>query len=239
MERPSLHPMADPLARINVMAYHAGDVLNWHFDRAEFTTTILLQAPLSGGRFQYRRALRSDSNPNYEGVGRFLAGDYRDASDPGAGARFPQRLQGQAHGAPGDPGRGQSTAHRGRVLLLRVAGRLVQQRGAARLLRPDRRLKRRRRLRQRFAIRLFKVWKSPDTEYFVCASDPETRYRSRRGSQGLERVRASGCLQETRARLVTVTPTRERAARLAMSSRLNILHSVSRSGAESGRAASR
>ena len=80
MERPSLHPMADPLARINVMAYHVGDVLNWHFDRAEFTTTILLQAPLSGGRFQYRRALRSDSNPNYEGVGRFLAGDYRDAS---------------------------------------------------------------------------------------------------------------------------------------------------------------
>ena len=49
MEKPQLYPMADPLGRINVMAYRAGERLNWHFDRAEFTITILLQAPLSGG----------------------------------------------------------------------------------------------------------------------------------------------------------------------------------------------
>ena len=75
MDRARLYPMADPLARINVMAYRTGDGLNWHFDRSEFTTTCLLQAPLSGGEFQYRSDLRSDSDPNYEGVGRLLAGD--------------------------------------------------------------------------------------------------------------------------------------------------------------------
>lgn len=69
-----LYPMADPLARINVMAYWAGEALNWHFDRAEFTTTLLLQAPQAGGLFQYRSGLRSESDPNYEGVAHLLAG---------------------------------------------------------------------------------------------------------------------------------------------------------------------
>ena len=75
MDKPRLYPMADPLARINVMAYRAGDALNWHFDRSEFTTTCLLQAPAAGGEFQYRSGLRSDADPNFEGVGRLLAGE--------------------------------------------------------------------------------------------------------------------------------------------------------------------
>ena len=75
MQKPRLCPMADPLARINVMAYGAGEELNWHFDRAEFTTTCLLQAPASGGRFQFRSGLRNDTDPNYDGVGRLLAGE--------------------------------------------------------------------------------------------------------------------------------------------------------------------
>ena len=78
MDKPRLYPMADPLARINVMAYRTGEALNWHFDRAEFTTTLLLQAPVAGGRFEYRRGLRSAADPNYEGVGRLLAGEDRD-----------------------------------------------------------------------------------------------------------------------------------------------------------------
>ena len=75
MQKPRLCPMADLLARINVMAYGAGEELNWHFDRAEFTTTCLLQAPASGGRFQFRSGLRNDTDPNYDGVGRLLAGE--------------------------------------------------------------------------------------------------------------------------------------------------------------------
>ena len=75
MDKPRLYPMADPLARINVMAYRVGEELNWHFDRSEFTTTCLLQAPAAGGWFQYRSELRSDTDPNYEGAGRLLAGE--------------------------------------------------------------------------------------------------------------------------------------------------------------------
>jgi len=77
MAKPVLHPMADPLARVNVMAYGPGEALNWHFDRAEFTTTLLLQAPEAGGVFEYRTGLRSDTDPNYAGVAEFLEG--RDA----------------------------------------------------------------------------------------------------------------------------------------------------------------
>ena len=75
LEKSRLYPMADPLGRLNVMAYRAGERLNWHFDRAEFTITVLLQAPSEGGDFQYRSALRSDADPNYDGVGRLLAGE--------------------------------------------------------------------------------------------------------------------------------------------------------------------
>jgi len=75
MEKPRLHLMDDPLASVNVIAYRAGEALNWHFDRSHFTTTLLIQAPETGGDFQYRSELRSDSDPNYEGVARLLRGE--------------------------------------------------------------------------------------------------------------------------------------------------------------------
>lgn len=77
MDKPSLHVMKDPLARANVMAYRIGEALNWHFDRSEFTTTLLLQAPEQGGEFEYRTDLRSEVDPNYAGVAALLEG--RDA----------------------------------------------------------------------------------------------------------------------------------------------------------------
>jgi hypothetical protein len=57
MDKPKLYPMDDPLACANILGYYEGEGLNWHFDRSEFTTTLLLQAPLEGGDFQYRRVL--------------------------------------------------------------------------------------------------------------------------------------------------------------------------------------
>ena len=78
MGKPRLYPMADPLARANVMAYRHGETINWHFDRSEFTTTLLLQSAESGGEFQYRSDLRADDDPNYDGVGRFLADPARE-----------------------------------------------------------------------------------------------------------------------------------------------------------------
>lgn len=76
MRKPQLHAMADPLARINVMRYGAGEALNWHFDRSEFTTTLLLQAPEFGGIFQYARDLRSEDDPGYANVARLLEGSW-------------------------------------------------------------------------------------------------------------------------------------------------------------------
>ncbi|MEZ5922908.1 MAG: 2OG-Fe(II) oxygenase [Hyphomicrobiaceae bacterium] len=74
MGKPALYIMADPLAGANVMQYRAGEALNWHFDRSEFTTTLLLQASEQGGEFEYRTDLRTDADPNYDGVAKLLAG---------------------------------------------------------------------------------------------------------------------------------------------------------------------
>lgn len=74
MDKPALYTMDDPLARVNVMGYGDGEALNWHFDRAEFTTTLLLQSPLGGGHFEYAKDLRDDNEPNYDGVARLLGG---------------------------------------------------------------------------------------------------------------------------------------------------------------------
>jgi len=75
MEKTALFPMDYPLAGLNVMSYHEGQTLNWHFDRSEFTTTLLLQAPQKGGEFIYRTDLRGDDDPNYDGVARLLTGN--------------------------------------------------------------------------------------------------------------------------------------------------------------------
>ncbi len=74
MGKAVLHTMDDPLARVNVMGYSNGQALNWHFDRSEFTTTLLLQAPHEGGDFEYDQDLRSDTDPNYDGVADLLEG---------------------------------------------------------------------------------------------------------------------------------------------------------------------
>lgn len=72
LDKTHLYPMNDPLAGLNVMAYHEGQSLNWHFDRSEFTTTLLLQAPEVGGEFFYHTDLRSENNPNYAGVAKLI-----------------------------------------------------------------------------------------------------------------------------------------------------------------------
>ena len=76
MGKPELFQMADPLARANVMQYSQGEALNWHFDRSEFTTTLLLQAPDAGGAFEYATDLRTDDDPRYDDVVRLIAGNW-------------------------------------------------------------------------------------------------------------------------------------------------------------------
>ena len=63
---------------MNIMGHGDGRALNWHFDRSDFTTTLLPQEPSGGGEFLCRAALRSDIGPNYDGVAAVLEG-----RDPG------------------------------------------------------------------------------------------------------------------------------------------------------------
>ena len=55
---PALYEYADPLSSINVHYADEGQELGWHFDNSEFAITLLLQAPQSGGQFEYVRDLR-------------------------------------------------------------------------------------------------------------------------------------------------------------------------------------
>lgn len=88
MGKEALHRMEDPMARVNVQASRDGEALNWHFDRSEFTTTILLQAPQEGGELEYRKDLRSAEDPNFDGVATVLRGQdpmvRKAALNPGA-----------------------------------------------------------------------------------------------------------------------------------------------------------
>jgi len=86
MGKAALYPMDDPLACANVLGYFEGEGLNWHFDRSEFTTTLLLQAAREGGEFQYRHELRSDDDPNYDGIARLLRGEDNEVATLRLGA---------------------------------------------------------------------------------------------------------------------------------------------------------
>ena len=69
-----LYTMSDPLARVNVMAYCEGESLNWHFDRAQFATTMLVQAPVAGGELEYAYGLKDDRSLDLDGIASLLEG---------------------------------------------------------------------------------------------------------------------------------------------------------------------
>jgi predicted 2-oxoglutarate/Fe(II)-dependent dioxygenase YbiX len=71
----ALYPYDDPLGSLNINLQNAGQQLNWHYDNADFVTTILLQESDGGGTFEYCPDLRRPEDENYEAVGRVLAGD--------------------------------------------------------------------------------------------------------------------------------------------------------------------
>ncbi len=67
-----LQTHADELAALNVMTMDDGDELGWHFDRSDFATTLMLQAPYGGGRYQFVPQLRSSSDPALPALGQLL-----------------------------------------------------------------------------------------------------------------------------------------------------------------------
>ena len=70
--------MGDPLAALTINVMDEGQNHGWHFDESETTITLMLQAPLAGGEFEYVPRLRRTNGEEYEAVGKILAGDTRD-----------------------------------------------------------------------------------------------------------------------------------------------------------------
>mgnify|MGYP001192166028 CR=1 FL=1 len=66
---------ADPLGALSVNVFEPHGSHAWHFDEATFTTTLMLQTGDEGGHFEYVPNLRTESDDNYEGVGKVLDGD--------------------------------------------------------------------------------------------------------------------------------------------------------------------
>ncbi len=54
-----LYPYDDDLSSINVHFADEGRELGWHFDNSSFAVTMMLQAPKSGGRFEYVPQVRN------------------------------------------------------------------------------------------------------------------------------------------------------------------------------------
>jgi hypothetical protein len=73
----ALYEYADPLSSINVHYADEGQELGWHFDNSEFAITLLLQAPQSGGQFEYVPGLRDAEagEMNFAGVAAVLDGE--------------------------------------------------------------------------------------------------------------------------------------------------------------------
>jgi hypothetical protein len=49
---------ADPLGACSINVFVEGGEHGWHFDESEFTVTLMLQAPVSGGAFEYVPQIR-------------------------------------------------------------------------------------------------------------------------------------------------------------------------------------
>jgi len=76
LEKPALHPYADPLASLNTTIGRPGEQLGWHFDNADFATTLMLQDAESGGQFEYCPGVRTPADQGYAAVERILEGTY-------------------------------------------------------------------------------------------------------------------------------------------------------------------
>ena len=48
-----LYPSTDPYDKYYANIFHPGDGLNWHFDRSEYSISLILQPAQIGGEFQF------------------------------------------------------------------------------------------------------------------------------------------------------------------------------------------
>ncbi len=78
LDRPTLYRLADPLGALSINVFKPGGHHAWHFDEAEYTTTIMLQEAEEGGYFEYMPHLRRPDGGEYDTIRRVLDGDERN-----------------------------------------------------------------------------------------------------------------------------------------------------------------
>lgn len=97
---PQLYRSADPLDALQITSFGDGEELGWHFDRSEFSVTVMYRRAGAGGEFDYVPGLRSPEDPFYAETQSVLQGDHSRAL--------------RLHGNPGDLAifRGRYAMHR-------------------------------------------------------------------------------------------------------------------------------
>ena len=83
LEVPALYPYADPLGSLNINVFAAGQQLGWHFDNADFVTTLMIRPAEAGGIYHYVPGLRGPGDGDFEALGQVL-----DGALDGTGARL-------------------------------------------------------------------------------------------------------------------------------------------------------
>ena len=75
MGKPRLYLHEDPSNALVLMIYKTGDHLAWHFDRAQYSNIIELQASEAGGHFEFVPGLRKPDDECFDDVRAVLTGD--------------------------------------------------------------------------------------------------------------------------------------------------------------------
>jgi alkylated DNA repair dioxygenase AlkB len=75
IEVPELHRLADPLGACSINVFRPGDSHAWHFDEAEYTTTLMLQEADDGGHFDYLGYVRQPDGGEARRLTSLLDGD--------------------------------------------------------------------------------------------------------------------------------------------------------------------
>ena len=65
----------DPYGCLNVSVQNEGEEFAWHFDTNEFTVSLLLQKPVSGGVFEFAPNIRTPQSESYSDVAAVIDGD--------------------------------------------------------------------------------------------------------------------------------------------------------------------
>lgn len=77
-----LFRMADPFQNLNLIYLHEGHHQPWHYDHGEFAVTLLLQAPETGGAFEFVPRLRTEDDERLGDVARVMDEAHPDLRRP-------------------------------------------------------------------------------------------------------------------------------------------------------------